>query len=162
MYTYLELCYEDRKNAYYFIYKIIMLWYCRYTEQVLNVRGNALQFWVFMCMWVVQMKPVHSAARSVHMIVCVTHQHWPINCCASGMPVSAPMSAIFESCTSTPTASSFLLHKTVCIYHCSIAWFILYIKLTIHGTKAKNNIKLIYIYEVHIINKTILFQYNLF
>lgn len=46
-YTDLELCYEDSKNVYYFIYKIIM-WYCLYTEQIWNVAGHAFQFWLFM------------------------------------------------------------------------------------------------------------------
>jgi hypothetical protein len=61
IYTYLELCYEESKNVYYCIYKTIMLCYCMYTEQILNVRGHAFHFWLFMR--VVQAKPVHTATR---------------------------------------------------------------------------------------------------
>ena len=32
-----------------------------------------------------------------HDCECVTHQQWPMSWCASGVPVSAPMGAIFES-----------------------------------------------------------------
>lgn len=62
MYTYLELCCKESKNVYYCICKIIMLCYFMYTEQILNVRGHAFQFWLS-CKWAVQTKPVHSAAK---------------------------------------------------------------------------------------------------
>jgi len=48
MYTYLELFYKESKNVCYCVCKIIMLCYCIYTEQILNVGGHAFQFWLFM------------------------------------------------------------------------------------------------------------------